>query len=186
MDKRVTRIQESKSMEDVETIILEAYPRIHSYVIRRVQNASLAKDITQDTFYSFYSHLHQYENKGKLLNYLYRIAGNKIIDYHRSQAYIMDDYEMESIQDLRDEPHISAMKGSQVEVLKSHMKKLSAKDQDVLILRFYQDLKYRDIAAITGMNVSTVKSRVKRALETMETLWKEGVKNVESSPKGDI
>lgn len=177
MDKRVLRIQESKSMDDVEAIVIEAYPLVYSYVLRRVQNASLAKDITQETFYRFYSHLHEYENTGKLLPYLYRIAGNKIIDYHRAQSHVVDVYDMERICDQTIEPHEAAIRQSQIEKLKAQMMMLPAKDQDVLILRFYHDLKYRDIASITGMNVSTVKSRVKRALQSMEAIWKESERN---------
>lgn len=174
MDIRIHGIQKHKNMQNVEDIVKETYPLIYAYVIRRVYDSALAKDITQETFYSFFTHLNTYENKGKTVNYLYRIAANKLQDHYRKQKHYVDDYDMELRMDPNPQPQEQVNEDDQKRRMRKYLNALDAKDQDVLILRYYQDLKFKDIADILGMNVSTVKSRVKGALRHLEVLWKEG------------
>lgn len=174
MNKMIHRIQNDKNMEDVEHLVKDAYPKIYSYVIRRVYEASLAKDITQETFYSFFRNLNTYENRGKLINYLYRIANSKVIDHHRQAAHIVDDYDMDIVVDKQPIAHEVIMEDTRKQKIQKYIRKLNDKDQEVLILRYYHDLKFKDIVEITGLNISTVKSRAKAALHALEILWKEG------------
>lgn len=174
MDKWIYRIQNDKNMEDVEQLVKQVYPQIYAYVIRRVYDSSLAKDITQETFYSFFRNLQNYTHHGKLLNYLYRIANSKVMDYHRQNARMEDDYDIDSIVDKQIQPHEKAMENSVQNEIQRYIMELSSKDQEVIILRYYHDMKFKDIADITGLHISTVKSRLKAALHTLETRWKEG------------
>lgn len=179
MDIRIHNIRKHKNMQNVEDLVKETYPLIYAYVIRRVYDSALAKDITQETFYTFFAHLDTYEYRGKTVNYLYRIAANKIQDDYRKQKRYVDHYDIDSYIDPVPQPQEQVNTHHEKERIRNCLRRLDAKDQDVLILRYYLDLKYKDIAVILGMNVSTVKSRVKGALMRLEILWKEGNKDEE-------
>ena len=73
MQMKINKHAVSKEAE-LETAIRDAYPKVYSYLYHRTLDAALSKDLTQETFYRFYRHLDQYEEQGKLLNFLYRIA----------------------------------------------------------------------------------------------------------------
>lgn len=177
MDKKIKYMQENISIQNSDEIVKEYYPLIYSYVLRRVGDQATSKDITQETFYRFFRNIHSYDHQGKMLNYLYRIAGNMIVDEKRHSSWVIDDYEIDTIVDQDSQPHHQVMKEIQKNKVQEMILELSQKDQTVLILRFYQELPFKDIADIMGMNVSTVKSRVKNAITHLSTKWKESEKD---------
>lgn len=76
--------------DDLEAVIRDAYPKVYSYLYHRTQDAILSKDLTQETFYRFFKNLDQYEEQGKLLNFLYRIALHLVYDHTRSIRYTQE------------------------------------------------------------------------------------------------
>ena len=86
MQMKINKHAVSKEAE-LETAIRDAYPKVYSYLYHRTLDAALSKDLTQETFYRFYRHLDQYEEQGKLLNFLYRIARHLVYDHTRSRRY---------------------------------------------------------------------------------------------------
>lgn len=177
MDKKISHKIQQHPDDHIDEIVREYYPCIQSFVYRRVANQALSKDITQDVFYSFFKHQPSYKEQGKLLNYLYHCARNKIIDYYRLEKQRVDNYNLDYAVDPKLQPQQFVNKESEIHTIQNCIHRLSPIQQDIIILRFYEDLKYKDIARITGLNVSTVKSRIKVALQDLETMWREGEKN---------
>ena len=83
----------------LEAAIQDAYPKVYSYLYHRTLDAALSKDLTQETFYRFYKHLDQYEEQGKLLNFLYRIALHLVYDYTKTKRFHMDELQEELVRD---------------------------------------------------------------------------------------
>ena len=143
----------------LEKMILKYYDEIFCYCYHHLGNREAAEDICQDTFVSFIEHETAYHFRGKLKNYLYTIARNKCIDYFKKATPIY----MDQIPDQGQE-------GFEGEVeMRQLVASLPEEYRQVIILRFFQDLKFKDIADILGTNTSNVKYKVKRALEMMES-----------------
>ncbi len=143
----------------LEKMIIKYYDEIFRYCYHHLGNREAAEDICHDTFVSLIEHEADYHSRGKLKNYLYTIARNKCIDYFKkaSPIYMADipDQEQESFE-------------GEIE-MKYLVASLPEEYRQVIILRFFQDLRFKDIAEILGMNTSSVKYKVKRALEMMES-----------------
>ena len=143
----------------LEKMIMKYYDEIFCYCYHHLGNREAAEDICQDTFVSFIEHEAAYHSRGKLKNYLYTIARNKCIDYFKKATPIY----MDQIPDQGEE-------GFEGEVeMRQLVASLPEEYRQVIILRFFQDLKFRDIADILGTNTSNVKYKVKKALEMMES-----------------
>lgn len=172
-EKELIRLLQAGSSDEAEIIIKENYAFVYSFLYRRCANTDLAKELTQETFYRFFRNIHSYEAKGKLLNYLYRVALHLFYDETRKNKQVVEEYDVEIIED--NALHASEVLNQKEKAfqVRKVLATLTAAQQDVLVLRFYQDLKFKDIAKITGSNVSTIKSRYQAALKVMEQKWKE-------------
>lgn len=143
----------------LDKMILKYYDDIFCYCYHQLGNREAAEDICQDTFVSFIEHETEYHAYGKLKNYLYTIARNKCIDYFRKATPIYVD-------EIPDKGQESFEKEIEMRHL---VATLPEEYRQVIILRFFQDLKYKDIAEILGTNASNVKYKVKKALKMMES-----------------
>ena len=147
----------------IEDFVRKYYPMILRYCHLHIQDTGYAEDLTQETFVRFFRTLHQYQHYGKVVNYLYVIAGNLCRDYHRKQEEIPVEelpeqpvYQMEAL-DLRMDVHQA-------------LEQLSPELREVTILYFFQELKQKEIARILGIGLPLVKYRIRRAKELLEQL----------------
>ena len=142
-----------------ERMLTSYYDEIFRYCYHHVGSKETAEDLCQDTFVSFLEHKSDYHSRGKLKNYLYTIARNKCIDYHRKAEPICMDDLPEVPQDTRFEDTAE---------IKDLVGKLPEELKEVIILRFFQELKYREIAVILGIGVPKTKFLVAKALKLLE------------------
>ena len=153
--------------EELEAVIRYVYPKVYSYLYHRTLDAALSKDLTQETFYRFYKHQDQYEETGKLLNFLYRIALHLVYDHTRSRRYT-DELQEEQVRDDTYNGERLFQKKEEFVILRSWISELPPHLQDVILLRYDEGLKYKDISQVTGIHVSTVKSQVRLALQILK------------------
>lgn len=145
----------------LERILTAYYDEIFRYCYHHVGSRETAEDLCQDTFVSFLEHQSDYPNRGKTKNYLYTIARNKCIDYYRKAEPDYMDVLPESTEEDRFEETV---------VIKDLVEKLPDELKEVIILRFFQGLKYREIAGILGIGVSKAKYLTAKALEVLVLL----------------
>lgn len=138
------------------------YDKIYGYCYRHVNHRETAQDLTQEVFLRVLLHLENYRHYGKFENYLYVIAGNLCRDYYRKRRVLsLEDLE------LQKEERGFARTEEQL-VVGQALKKLPEQEREIILLRFYQDLRIKDIAKILGLKLSTVKYHLKRAQERLE------------------
>lgn len=154
--------------ELVDAFVREYYPKVFSYLYRRLTDKTFAKDLTQETFARFFSRIQEYENTGKHLNYLYRIAIHLLYDQAKKHQFDTQELLEETLKDSTYDAHQIFLKKEEQRIMRSWIEELPLKLQDVLLLRYEENLKYKDIAMITGIPVSTIKSQVKIALSLLE------------------
>jgi RNA polymerase sigma-70 factor (ECF subfamily) len=83
----------------LEVFVRKHYPEILKYCYRSLSGSSLAEDITQETFASFFKNLNRYEHYGKARNYLYTIAGNLCKNHYKLKTELV----LEEIYQVSDE-----------------------------------------------------------------------------------
>ncbi|GFI04420.1 ECF RNA polymerase sigma factor SigE [Lachnospiraceae bacterium] len=142
----------------LEKIIKKHYDEIFRYCYHHVNSFSEAEDLCQDTFLSFIEHYGQYRNIGKTKNYLYTIAGNKCKDYYKKQRPLV----MEVVPFKETGERIEDMA-----VLKHMVMCLPEEFKEAVVLRYFQNLKYGDMAAILKISTSLAKYRVKKGVELL-------------------
>lgn len=145
-----------------ETLINRYYAAILRYCRRHCHNLEKAEDLTQETFLKLFKNLPGYKGKKKFKAYLYTIANHLCIDESRKiQLYSLEQeeevrYECDEMRQIEDYSEIDYL-----------MNVLSPEQREAVILRFGEQLEFKEIAKIVGCNLRTAQSRVRNALKIM-------------------
>lgn len=147
-----------------EDLVRDNYADIYRYCWRYLGQKETAEDITQEVFLKFFKNIEKYREYGKLKNYLYVIARNMIRDYYRKFPGNAENFQREKEGFFSVIPENDEMERAETRfVIREALMKLEKKERDIIILRYYQELRIRDIAQILEMPASTVRYRLKQA-----------------------
>lgn len=147
----------------------EQYDKLLRYCYIRTKDRYLAEDIIQETFLRFWKS-HSYEETGKEMAYLYTIARNLCIDEFRKKSY----------ENIDDHPELTASKKYEPEqklnnlALENALSSLSLELQEIIILRYTNEVSVTDIAKILGVSRFAVHRRLKEGLKILKQMLKEG------------
>lgn len=145
----------------LEKIIRTYYDAIFRYCYHYVDSRAAAEDLCQDTFASFIAHYGQMRNMGKAKNYLYTIAKNKCKDYCKKKTPVF----MEEVPEQEKEERME-----ELVIVRQMIMSLPEAFREAIVLRYFQNLKYPEIAAILGISLSLAKYRVKKGLELLSEM----------------
>jgi RNA polymerase sigma-70 factor (ECF subfamily) len=167
--------------------LVRRYEReLYGYLRRYTQDASLAEDVFQNTFLQVHIKSGQYEAGRPVRPWLYTIATHQAIDAMRRngrhQAVSLDETRaepgegdvatlLEMLQSRGPSPVDAASAQERKEHIRVSVERLPDFLRQVLLLAYYQGLKYREIADILDIPVGTVKSRLHAALVKLQEAW---------------
>lgn len=140
--------------------------RVFRFALAFLANRELAEDVTQETFMQLIDHPHRFDPaKGALANYLCGIARNLARNTLDPREVALDAEEawVDTIQSPDREPLVQLLANEQADALLRAVRQIPAHYRDVLILAEFEDKSYAEIAAITGVELGTVRSRLNRA-----------------------
>ena len=158
---------------------------VFRFVLSKVKDRELASDLTQDVFVKLFKAADLYQSTGKFRSWLFRMAQNICIDYHRKQqkASILSlhnksgtDNELTLIDQIEDEttnPEKETEFTELQEVIEQAFDSLPDKQRTALVLCQYHGMSYQEIASIQNVPVGTVKSRIHNALIKVRDFLKE-------------
>ncbi|HNE49490.1 MAG TPA: sigma-70 family RNA polymerase sigma factor [Chitinophagales bacterium] len=170
--------------ENALALSLQKHQRkIFSFIMMRVKNRELAEDIFQDTFYKVIDSLKagKYNEEGKFLPWVMMIANNLCMDYFRrnKRMPIIVDSEGKDILNLlrftEESKEDKIMREQTVLQIKEMIALLPEDQKEVLILRHYADLSFKEIAEMTGTNINTALGRMRYALINLRKMIGERV-----------
>jgi len=157
------RLGDEKAAEE---LINRYYASILRYCKRHCFNLEKAEDLTQETFLRLFKNLSGYKGKkqgaSNFKAYLYTIANHLCIDEsRRMKVYSLDNeeeirYECDEMRRIEDNSEINYL-----------LDALSTEQREAVILRFGEQLAFREIAKVMGCNMRTAQSRVRNALKIM-------------------
>ncbi len=141
--------------------------RIYNYVYYRIGSATDAEDLTSRVFYRAFGHINGYVEKGVPFSaWLYRIAHNLIANWHRDnmrrKEVPLDDHVDLPVH--TDQPEKLLEKNQETELLLKGIRRISADRQQLILLKFLEDLSNAEIAQIMGRSEGAIKSLYHRAL----------------------
>jgi RNA polymerase sigma-70 factor (ECF subfamily) len=170
-------------------VLVRRYEReLYGYLRRYLGDGSLAEDVFQNTFLQLYLKIGQYEPGRPVRPWLYTIATHQAIDAlrrnARHQILSLDqkredssDGELRNLLDTLESrgpaPMDNVSAEERKEKVRASVDRLPDFLRDVVILAYYQGLKYREIADILDIPVGTVKSRLHAALGKLQEAWSE-------------
>lgn len=156
---------------------------IFSYIIFIVKNQEVANDIFQETFLKAITNLQmrKYTPTGKFNAWMIRIAHNAIMDWYRRQKTRQiidaeDDFDIAAMSDsdLMETSREDLLANAQVlSDVKMMIEYLPEAQREVVMMRYYENLSFKEIAEKTGVSINTSLGRMRYALINMRRLAKE-------------
>lgn len=164
-----------------EIMLMRHKSRLFAFIMSKVKNKDIAEDIFQDTFIKIINSLQRgkYNEQGKFLPWMMRIAHNLVIDHFRKVSKMKDvrptdDFNIfDIINDGnrgQDEEMIRKRVHSDLNLL---IKDLPEDQIEVLRMRYFEDMSFKDISHITGVSINTALGRMRYALINLRNLAEE-------------
>jgi RNA polymerase sigma-70 factor (ECF subfamily) len=159
--------------------------KVFSYVRMLVKDVQVAEDIFQDVFLKVIHTLKSgnYNEEGKFLPWVMRIAHNLSIDHFRRAKRMPmanqnqkedDEYDVfRTIRDTDDTVEGKIVKAQILQDVKRLIKELPAEQQEVIILRHYADMSFQEIADFTNVSINTALGRMRYALINLRRIVKD-------------
>lgn len=168
--------------KSIEILIKRHKRKVYTYILLIVKNHELAEDIFQDTFIKVIKSLKQnkYTDDGKFVSWVIRIAHNLIIDYFRKEKNLKtvsnDNTDLDIFNSYKfSEPTIeSKMVKEQVfKDIRNLIEKLPYDQREVIVLRHYIGLSFKEIAEETNVSINTALGRMRYALINLRKMIKD-------------
>lgn len=151
-----------------EHLVDKYYDKIFAYCFRRTYgNRSLASDLTQDIFLKLIQVIPTYAYKGKFYNYLYTIAVNHCNAIVKKKKLEVVEFDERFLADKLETVENLLVRQEESQLIQTALNRLPDIQREALILRYYQDLKVKDIAKVTGVGVATAQSRIHQGLQKL-------------------
>ena len=165
----------------LEELVSRYQQKVFSYIMMVVRNKELAEDLFQDTFIKVVNTLRSgnYREEGKFSQWIMRIARNLVIDYFRKSQkmnFVENNHENDILDGIS-EPSMSieqAIITRQIhESLRCLVTLLPVEQREVLNMRLYQDMSFKEIAAQTNVSINTALGRMRYAILNLRKLANE-------------
>lgn len=156
--------------------------KLFTYILFVVRDREMANDMFQETFFKVVSRLQQgkYIANGKFSAWLMRIAHNVIMDWYRQQrAQNIVDAPKENdlsnvVSTLLESSREGELVNNQVmEDVRRMMSHLPASQREVVFMRFYQQMSFKEIAEATGVSINTALGRMRYAILNLRRMTRE-------------
>ncbi len=172
-DEQLVKAYASGCNEAFDVLLKSHHDRIFNYILRIIKNEDIANDIFQETFVKAIQTIRQgrYTENGKFPAWISRIAHNLIIDYYRQeksenlQSADLDDVDVLNRKELCEETIEDVIISEQIrEDVKYLIEELPSLQWEVLVMRYYQGLSFKEIAETTGVSINTALGRMRYAI----------------------
>ncbi|OGS74089.1 MAG: RNA polymerase subunit sigma-24 [Flavobacteria bacterium RIFCSPLOWO2_12_FULL_35_11] len=164
--------------KSLEILIIRHKQRIFSFILSKVSDREVAEDIFQDTFIKVINTLKRgaYNEEGKFLPWVMRISHNLIIDHFRRNKRLpkfnnTDDFDIFDV--LSDEMlsiENQIIKSQILEDVRNLIEELPEDQKEVLLMRMYRDMSFKEIAENTDVSINTALGRMRYALINLRKL----------------
>ncbi len=189
-DNELVKLYIDGNEESLSILVKRHKRRVFSYLYLITRNKELTEDIFQETFFKVIQTLKkgQYNEEGKFLPWTLRIAKNLMIDHFRKNkkmpsisSVTNDEGERVDIFDIIPEPHSESRDTEEAKQFKERIRnvvrELPPDQREVVIMRTYYDMSFKEISEMTNVSINTSLGRMRYALINLKKMLEE--KNIE-------
>ena len=172
----IEKIQDKKTVNYGFNLLMDKYQEQVYWVIRRmVIDHDVADDIAQDTFVKVWKNLSSFKGDAKLSTWIYRIATNESLTYLRKKKrrffLPIGDVEHELSSSLESDHYYS---GDEIQLkLQKALLKLPEKQRLVFNMKYFEEMKFKDIAEVLDVSVGSLKAQYHHAVKKIEKFVKD-------------
>lgn len=165
--------------EAFDELLARHQVRIYNYILMMVKSEDVANDIFQDTFVKVVTTLKQgrYTDTGRFAAWLTRIARNLVIDFFRQEKSLgklsTDDSDIDILnrRELSDGTIEDEMIDLQIQDdVRAILRRLPYNQRRVIVMRYYKNLSFKEIASATGVSINTALGRMRYAILNMRRM----------------
>jgi RNA polymerase sigma factor (sigma-70 family) len=172
-----------------EALVKRHQARVYSTALLVVRDKDVAQDIAQDTFLKFFTVLQsgKYNDEGKLLPFLLRVSHNLAIDHLRRESKLpkvttSDGKDIFSFLNIREDDAFDTLERKENrDVLRLAISKLPPIQQELLILRYFGKMPFKEISELTGINKNTCLGYVRNAVINLRKYLVPKIKSYDSN-----
>ncbi|MCQ2307991.1 MAG: sigma-70 family RNA polymerase sigma factor [Bacteroidales bacterium] len=181
-DKELVQRYRRGDVASFQLLVDRYQDKVFSYILMLVKDKQLADDLFQDTFLKIIRTLKAgaYQEEGKFIQFAMRIAHNLIIDYYRKAKRLpmvdptKDDYDLMDNVRMSDPSVEEKMVTEQIySDLRNMIEFLPDEQREVLQMRMYSDMSFKEIADATNVSINTALGRMRYAIINLRKMAKE-------------
>ncbi len=167
-DKKMVLNCQAGHLEDFGLLYEKYIKKIYDFIYYKTTHKETAEDLTSQTFFKALEKINTFNaGQGAFAAWLYQIARHNIIDYYRAKkndANIEDVWDLAGDEDLdRDLDNKEKLKQ-----IKKYIVKLNAGQREIIIMRVWQEMSYREISEITGKSEDVCRMSFSRAIKKLK------------------
>ncbi len=177
-DNKLVKLYLSGHEEALGELVNRHKDRIYTYIFMFVRDSYLAEDLLQETFIKVIDKLRtgKYQEQNKFLPWISRVAYNLCVDYYRREKRLpkvttRDGFDIFSVLKFSDASVEEKIIEDQTVVrVRNLIDQLPDEQKEVLILRHYSDMSFKEISEVTGVSINTALGRMRYALINLRKL----------------
>ncbi len=178
-DEQLVKAYAKGDNQAFDTLLRRHQNRVFNYILNIIKNKDVADDIFQETFVKAIMTIKQgrYTDSGKFSAWLTRIAHNLIIDYFRQEksentvSVDREETDLLNRRDFSDDNIEDRLVTGQINTdVRRIMEALPESQREVLEMRFYRDMSFKEIAEATGVSINTALGRMRYAVLNMRRI----------------
>ncbi|MBQ9285303.1 MAG: sigma-70 family RNA polymerase sigma factor [Bacteroidaceae bacterium] len=172
-DERLIRLYENGNDAAFDALLERYQQSLYAYILAIVHDEDRANDFFQETFYKAITYIrsHRYTDNGKFFAWLMRIARNLIIDSVRHNKPMVDVVTDDGSAALQNTVSLSVgtvetdfHNEQTISDLTEMIARLPQNQQEIIRMRIYEDLSFKEIAALTNCSINTALGRMRYAI----------------------
>lgn len=177
-EKELVDVYRSGNEQAIQELIMRHKERVYTHILYKVKNEALAEDIFQDTFIKVINTIKKgkYNDEGKFLPWVIRIAQNLIIDYYRKNNRMPmvkgnDNFDIFDLIGSSEKNAHQQIEQSQLQhEVKEMIRQLPSDQKEVLMMRIYYNMSFKEISKVTNVSINTALGRMRYALINLKKM----------------
>lgn len=156
-EKEIVANCQKGKVGDFSILYYKYVKKIYKFIYYKVQHKETAEDLTSQTFIKALEKINSFSNeKSSFSTWVYAIARNSVIDFYRTKK---NNFNIDDVWDLKDNTDIErdADIRGKLEKVEKYLKGLKAEQREIIMLRVWEDMSYKEIAEITGKSEGNCK-----------------------------
>ncbi len=164
----IRRLQEGDPTA-IDELVDEYKAPLFAFIMRLVNNHDMAEDLFQETWIKVIRSVRRFRGDAKLSTWLFQVALNHCRDEMRKKRYVH--VPLEEVEELAGDSTPDLDRLHLAKEIQKIVEGLPIKMREVVVLKYFHDLKDEEIACVAGIPAGTVKSRLHRASEIIREKW---------------